>query len=67
MNSANAKLAATKSELRQVSASGQQTLANRASYAAAQAEIAQAQAALDDARQQLSYTNIIAPTGESWQ
>jgi membrane fusion protein, multidrug efflux system len=63
VNSANAKLAATKSELRQVSASGQQTEANRASYAAAQAEVVQAQAALDDARQQFSYTNITAPTG----
>ncbi|MEN9871108.1 MAG: hypothetical protein RLZZ171_2096 [Cyanobacteriota bacterium] len=62
VNSANAKLAATKSELRQVSASGQQTEANRASYAAAQAEVTQAQAALDDARQQFSYTNITAPT-----
>jgi membrane fusion protein (multidrug efflux system) len=63
VNSANAKLAATKSELREVSASGQQTEANRASYAAAQAEVVQAQAALDDARQQFSYTNITAPTG----
>jgi membrane fusion protein, multidrug efflux system len=63
VNSANAKLAATKSELRQVSASGQQTEVNRASYAAAQAEVVQAQAALDDARQQFSYTNITAPTG----
>ena len=63
VNSANAKLAATKSELQQVSASGQQTKANRASYAAARADVAQAQAALDDARQQLSYTKITAPTG----
>ena len=63
VNSANAKLAATKSELGQVSASGQQTEANRASYAAAEAEVAQAKATLDDARQQLSYTNITAPTG----
>lgn len=62
VNSANAKLAATKSQLQQVSASGQQTEANRASYAAARADVAQAKAALDDARQQLSYTNITAPT-----
>lgn len=62
VNSANAKLAATKSELRQVSASGQQTEANRANYAAAQAEVAQAKTALDDARLQFSYTKITAPT-----
>lgn len=60
--SANAKLVATKSELQQVSASQQQTEANRAQYAAAQAQIAQVQSALDNARLQLSYTNIIAPT-----
>ena len=62
VNSANAQLAATKSELQQASASGQQTEANRAQAAAARAEVAQAGAALDDARQQLSYTNITAPT-----
>ena len=62
VNSANAKLAATKSELQQADASGQQTEANRAQAAAARAEVAQAGAALDDARQQLSYTNVTAPT-----
>ena len=63
VNSANAKLAATKSELQQVSASSQQTKANRAGAAAAEADVAQAKAALENARQQLSYTKITAPTG----
>lgn len=39
-----------------------QTEVNRSQYAAAQAEISQAQVALKDAQLQLSYTNITAPT-----
>jgi membrane fusion protein, multidrug efflux system len=62
VNGANAKLASTKSQLQQVSASGRQTEANRASYAAAQADVAQAKSTLDNARLQLSYTNVTAPT-----
>ncbi|GAB1544950.1 HlyD family secretion protein [Scytonema sp. NUACC21] len=60
--SAQAKLAASKGGLQQATASGQQTTVNRSQYEAARAGIAQAEASLKDAKLQLSYTNITAPT-----
>lgn len=58
---AQAKLAASKGGLQQATAGNQQTEVNRNQYQAAQASISQAEAALKDAQQQLSYTNIISP------
>ncbi|MFB2919093.1 MULTISPECIES: HlyD family secretion protein [Aerosakkonema] len=59
--SAQAKLAASKGGLQQATATNQQTEVNRSQYEAAQAAIAQSQAALKDAQLQLSYTEIAAP------
>jgi membrane fusion protein (multidrug efflux system) len=60
---AQAKLVASKGGLQQATAGGQQTEVNRAQYEAAKAAIAQAEASLKDAQLQLSYTNIVAPSG----
>ena len=60
--SAEAKLAASQGGLQQATAKGQQTQVNRSQYSAALAAQAQSQAALKDAQQQLSYTNITAPS-----
>ena len=60
---AQAKLVASKGRLQQATAGGQQTEVNRAQYEAAKAAIAQAEASLKDAQLQLSYTNIVAPSG----
>lgn len=59
--SARAKLAASRGGLQQATAGGQQTQVNRSQYEAAQAAIAQSEAALKDAQLQLSYTDITAP------
>ena len=60
--SARAKLATSQGGLQQASAKGQQTAVNRSQYAAAQAAIAESEAALKDAQQQLAYTTITAPS-----
>ena len=60
---AQAKLAASKGGLQQATAGGQQTEVNRAQYEAAKSAIASAEASLKDAQLQLSYTNIVAPSG----
>jgi membrane fusion protein (multidrug efflux system) len=59
---AQAKLAAAQGGLQQATAGGQQTQANRSQYEAALAAISQSQANLNDAKLQLSYTNVTAPT-----
>lgn len=59
---AQAKLVASKGGLQQATANGQQTEVYRAQYDAAKAAIAQAEASLKDTQQQLSYTNITAPS-----
>jgi len=58
---AQGKLAASKGGLQQATAYSQQTEINRRQYQAAQAAIAQSEAALKDAQLQLSYTDITAP------
>ncbi len=59
---AQAQLAASQGALQQARATGVQTQVNRSQYQAAVAAIAQAQANLNNAKLQLSYTNITAPT-----
>lgn len=61
VTSAQAKLAASKGGLQQATAGGQQTAVNQGQYEAAKASISQAEASLQDAQLQLSYTNITAP------
>jgi membrane fusion protein (multidrug efflux system) len=63
--SAQAKLASSRGGLQQASAKGQQTEVNRSQYEAAEAAIAQSEASLKDAQQQLSYTNITSPA-DGW-
>lgn len=58
---AQAQLEASRGGLQQAQATGQQTNVNRSQYEAAVASIAQAQAQLNAAQLQLSYTNITAP------
>jgi len=58
--SAQSKLAASGGELKQATASGQQTAVNRSEYEAAQSAIAQSAAALKDAQLQLSYIDVFA-------
>ncbi|BAT56141.1 secretion protein HlyD family protein [Nostoc sp. NIES-3756] len=62
VTNAQAKLAASQGGLQQATASGQDTAVKRSQYEAARAAIAQAQASLNDAQLQLSYTNITAPS-----
>ncbi|MEH2364796.1 HlyD family secretion protein [Nostoc sp.] len=57
---AQAQLAASQGGLQQAKATGEQTKVNQAQYKAALAQIAQSQANLDNAKLQLSYTNIVA-------
>ena len=58
---AEAQLAATQGGLVQANATGEQTKVNQSQYQAALAQIAQSQANLNNAKLQLSYTNIYAP------
>jgi membrane fusion protein (multidrug efflux system) len=60
--SAQAKLAASQGGLQQATATKQDTAVKRSQYDAAKAAISQAQASLNDAQLQLSYTNITAPS-----
>ncbi|BAZ67018.1 HlyD family secretion protein [Fischerella sp. NIES-4106] len=60
--SAQAKLAASQGGLQQATATKQDTAVKRSQYDAAKAAITQAQASLNDAQLQLSYTNITAPS-----
>ncbi len=55
------KLESSKGGIEQANAKGQQTQVNRSQYQAAQAAIAQSEAALKNAQQQLAYTDITAP------
>ena len=59
---AQAQLASSKGGLQQATASGQQTEVNRSQFEAAKAAIAQSETALKEAKLQLSYINITAPT-----
>jgi membrane fusion protein (multidrug efflux system) len=59
---AEANLATARGGVQQANAKGVQTQVSRSNYATAQSAIDQAQAALDNAQQQLSYTNIVAST-----
>lgn len=59
---AQAKLANTRGGLQQATANRQDTAAKRSQFIAAKAAIAQALASLKDAKTQLSYTYITAPT-----
>jgi membrane fusion protein (multidrug efflux system) len=61
VSAAQAKLESTRGSLQQAQATGVQTDVNRSQYEAAIAAIAQAQANLNEAQLQLSYTNITAP------
>ena len=59
---AQGKLAASQGGLRQAISTGEQTKINQSQYQAALAQIAQSQANLNNAKLQLSYTNIFAPS-----
>ncbi|MBR8836592.1 MAG: HlyD family secretion protein [Stigonema ocellatum SAG 48.90 = DSM 106950] len=59
---AQAQLAAYQGALVQAQATGQQTKVNQSQYQAALANIAQSEANLNNAKLQLSYTNIVAPS-----
>jgi membrane fusion protein, multidrug efflux system len=59
---AQAGLATAKGGVQEANAKGIQTQVSRGDYATAQTAIEQAQAALNNAQLQLSYTNIVAPT-----
>lgn len=58
---AEAGLAASRSEIQQAEAKGIQTNVSRSDFGTAKTAIAQAQVALNNAKQQLAYTTIVAP------